>query len=125
MRLSRIVAAAALLASGIAAVDKKMSYPHARRSDQADVLHGVRVADPYRWLEDPDSPETRAWVAAENKLTGDYLAAIPAKKKIEKRLTELWNFERYGSFFKAGGRYFYSRNDGLQNQSVIFTAPSL
>ena len=102
-----------------------MAYPPARRSDQADVSHGVRVEDPYRWLEDADSPETKAWVASENALTEQYLAQIPARERIRKRLTELWNFERYAGFFKAGGRYFYLRNDGLQNQNVLYALPSV
>ena len=72
-------------------------------------------------MEDPDSAESKAWVAAENELTANYLKKIPARARIEKRLTELWNFERYSSFFKASGRYFYLRNDGLQNQNVLYT----
>ena len=118
MRLSTIVLAAALCA--LEAANLKMNYPPARRSDQVDDLHGARVADPYRWLENPDSPESKAWVAAENELTAGYLRKIPARARIEKRLTELWNFERYTTFFKAGGRYFYQHNDGLQNQNVLF-----
>ncbi len=118
-----LLALAAAIA--IEAADTKMSYPPARRSDQADVYHGVRVEDPYRWLEDPDSAESKAWVAAENSLTSEYLKQIPVRAKIERRLTELWNFERYSGFFKAGGRYFYSRNDGLQNQNVLYVADSV
>jgi len=114
-----------LLGSGLSASDIKMTYPAARRSDQVDMYHGVRVEDAYRWLEDADSAETKTWVAAENALTGEYLAKIPVRQRIERRLTELWNFERYSNFFKAGGRYFYSRNDGLQNQNVLYTAPSI
>src|SRR5262249_46514600 len=99
------------------AADPRMAYPDAKRTPPSDVYHGSTVADPYRWLEDADSPETKAWVDAENALTEKYLSAIPARERIHKRLTELWNFERYGGFFKAGGRYFYLRNDGLQNQN--------
>jgi prolyl oligopeptidase len=115
------------LAAAIAleAADMKMSYPPARRGDQVDVYHGVRVEDPYRWLEDPDSAESKTWVAEENALTAEYLKKIPARAAIERRLTELWNFERYTNFFKAGGRYFYLRNDGLQNQNVLYTADSV
>ena len=125
MRLSLLALAAVLLGNQIEASDNKMTYPPARRSDQVDMYHGVRVEDAYRWLEDADSPETKTWVAAENALTAEYLAKVPVRQRIERRLTELWNFERYSSFFKAGGRYFYSRNDGLQNQNVLYTAPSI
>lgn len=121
------IAAAALALGGfwLEAADKKMTYPAARRSDQADTYHGVRVEDPYRWLEDADSAETKAWVEAENALTSEYLRQIPGRERILGRLTELWNFERYSGFFKAGGRYFYSRNDGLQNQNVLYTLLSI
>ncbi|MHB1033720.1 MAG: prolyl oligopeptidase family serine peptidase [Pirellulales bacterium] len=102
-----------------------IQYPKARASDQVDDYHGVKVADPYRWLENPDSTETRAWVAAENALTFGYLEQIPARSAIKDRLTKLWNFERYGVPFQEGGRYFYSKNDGLQNQSVVYTLPAL
>ncbi len=100
-------------------------YPVAARGDHVDVYHGQRVADPYRWLEDPDSAETKAWVTAENDVTFGYLKAIPRRALIKKRLTELWNYERYGVPFKQGGRYFLSKNDGLQNQSVLYTQTSL
>src|ERR1044071_393175 len=93
-------------------------YPQARKGDQMDDYHGTKVADPYRWLENPDSPESREWIEAENKLTFGYLEKIPAREKIKERLTELWNFERYGVPHKEGGNYFLSKNDGLQNQSV-------
>src|SRR5437764_8713863 len=101
MRLSLIAFTAALFcACWLEAASNKMSYPTARRSDQADSYHGVRVEDPYRWLEDADSAESKAWVAAENALTADYLRKIPGRQRIERRLTELWNFERYATFFK-------------------------
>jgi prolyl oligopeptidase len=101
------------------------SYPAAKKMDHVDVYHGVKVADPYRWLEDPDSAETRAWVEAQNKVTFGYLEQIPQRAAIRERLTRLWNYERYGVPFEEGGRYFYFKNDGLQNQSVLYTAPSL
>jgi prolyl oligopeptidase len=101
------------------------AYPQARRSEQADDYHGTVVADPYRWLEDPDSPETRAWVEAENALTFGFLEQIPARAAIQKRLTRLWDFERYGTPSLQGGRYFYGRNDGLQNQGVLYVAETL
>ena len=100
-------------------------YPSARKSDQVDDYHGVKVADPYRWLEDLDSEETRAWVEAENKLTFAYLNDIPQRTMLRERLTKLWNFEKYGVPFKEGDRYFYTRNSGLQNQSVLYTVNAL
>jgi Serine proteases of the peptidase family S9A len=104
---------------------KTNSYPVARKSDQVDDYFGVKVADPYRWLEDLDSEETRTWVEAENKLSFAFLEAIPARATIKARLTKLWNYEKYGVPFKEGNRYFYTRNSGLQNQSVLFSVTSL
>ncbi len=106
-------------------MDKSIVYPNARKADQVDDYHGTKVADPYRWLEDPDSAETRAWIEAENKLTFSFLEKIPERAKIEERLTKLWNYEKYGPPFKEGGRYFYFKNDGLQNQNVLYTIKSL
>src|SRR5438445_11823020 len=125
MRLSPIALAAVLVGNGLEAGNNNMTYPPARRSDQADVYHGVRVADPYRWLEDADSSETKDWVTAENALTEKYLAQIPGREQIRRRLTQLWNFERYAGLFKEGGRYFLLRNDGLQNQNVLYTLSTL
>jgi prolyl oligopeptidase len=104
---------------------KALTYPEARKSDVTDVYHGTRVADPYRWLEDPDSPETRAWVEAQNKVTFAFLEAIPARSRLRRRLTRLWDYEKFGVPTREGGRYFYSRNTGLQNQSVLYTTASL
>src|SRR5690606_36150740 len=101
-----------------------LEYPDTRRGDQVDVYHGERVADPYRWLE-TDSAETRRWIETQNALAQPWLEAIPAREKIKQRLTELWNYERYGVPVKRGGRYFYLRNDGLQNQSVLYVADAL
>jgi len=102
-----------------------LNYPVAKKVDQTDDYHGTRVADPYRWLEDANSAETKAWVDAENQVTQSYLAQIPQREAIRQRLTQLWNYERYSVPFKEGGRYFFSRNDGLQNQSVLYTMKSL
>src|SRR5690349_14661592 len=122
--LTRITAFVCLFATTIF-MTKTIDYPPARKSDQVDVYHGVKVADPYRWLEDLDSAETRQWVEAENKLTFAFLNAIPQRAAIRERLTKLWNFEKYGVPFKEGNRYFYSRNSGLQNQSVLYTVNTL
>jgi prolyl oligopeptidase len=104
---------------------RKIDYPAAKKMDQVDDYHGTKVTDPYRWLEDADSADTKAWVEAQNKLAFAYLNEIPAREQIKQRLTKLWNYERYGTPFKEGGRYFYSKNNGLQNQSVLYTADSL
>ena len=101
------------------------SYPQTRTVAQQDVYHGTTVADPYRWLEDANSEETHAWVQAQNHLTQSYLGQIPAREAIRQRLTKLWNYERFSVPFKEGGRYFYSRNDGLQNQAVLYTMKTL
>jgi prolyl oligopeptidase len=103
----------------------KFEYPKTRKGDQTDDYHGTKVADPYRWLEDPDSDETKAWVEAQNKVTFGYLESLPEREGLRKRLTELWNYERYGIPRERGGKYFYERNDGLQNQSVLYVADSL
>ncbi|HEU5059475.1 MAG TPA: prolyl oligopeptidase family serine peptidase [Kofleriaceae bacterium] len=99
-------------------------YPVARKGDTVDVYHGVKVADPYRWLEDPDSDETRRWIEAENKVTFAFLEAIPQRKQLEERITELWNYEKYGAPSRVANRYFWSKNDGLQNQAVVYWASS-
>src|SRR5438105_397357 len=97
-----------------------LTYPAAGRGTQVDNYHGVSIADPYRWLEDVDSPATREWVAAENRLTDSFLATIPQRDAIKNRLTQLWNYERFTAPFKENGRYFYFQNPGLQNQSVLY-----
>ncbi|HLP41548.1 MAG TPA: prolyl oligopeptidase family serine peptidase, partial [Fibrobacteria bacterium] len=102
-----------------------LAYPPTRKVPHVDTLHGIAVEDPYRWLEDLDSPETRAWVEAQDKVTFAYLEAISARDRIKERLTRLWNYERYGAPFKKGGRYFLFKNDGLQNQSVLYTMAAL
>jgi len=110
---------------GCAHEKARLSYPSARTTNQVDVYHGISVADPYRWLEDDNSAETKAWVEAQNKVTFDFLGGIPQRDAIKQRLTKLWNYERYSVPFTEGGRYFYSKNDGLQNQSVYYTMPAL
>ncbi|MBD2386418.1 prolyl oligopeptidase family serine peptidase [Cylindrospermum sp. FACHB-282] len=105
--------------------EKIPSYPPSRKSDQVDNYHGTLVADPYRWLEDPDSEETKAWVEAQNQVTFAYLGEISAREKIKQRLIKLWDYEKYGIPFKEGESYFYFKNDGLQNQSVLYTLKTL
>ena len=101
------------------------TYPEARRGDVIDTYHGVEVSDPYRWLEAPDSEETRAWVDGQVALTTEYLSAIPAQQSLKDRLAVLWNYERFSAPSKKGDRYFFRHNDGLQNHSVLYTADSL
>ncbi|MDJ0729172.1 MAG: prolyl oligopeptidase family serine peptidase [Crocosphaera sp.] len=101
------------------------SYPTTPQQDVTDVYHGIKIKDPYRWLENPDSEETQAWIIAQNKLTFDYLSTISAREKIKERLTKLWDYEKYGIPFKKSERYFYFKNNGLQNQSVLYTLKNL
>ncbi len=101
------------------------AYPPAARPDHTDDYFGTAVADFYRWMEDLDAPEVAAWVEAQNAIAEPFLAAIPGHGEIEARLTEVWNYERFGIPFKEGGRYFFSRNDGLQDQDVVYVAESL
>jgi prolyl oligopeptidase len=100
-------------------------YPPAARGSVVDNYHGTAVADPYRWMEDIDSAETRAWVRAEGELTRQYLAAIHARARIRTRLTTLYDFEKFEVPFREGARYFYARNSGLQEQAVLYTTTSL
>lgn len=102
-----------------------IQYPEARKGDVVENQFGVEVADPYRWLEDPDAPESREWIEAENEITFGWLEEIRERDPIRDRLTELWDYEKFGTPSKRGGRYFYSKNDGLQNQSVLYTCRSL
>ena len=102
-----------------------IQYPDTRKSDQADTYHGTKVADPYRWLEDDNSAETKAWVKAQNEVTDKFLNALPQREAIKKQFTALYNFEKFGIPSKEGKRYFWTHNDGLQQQSVLYTAASL
>ena len=97
-----------------------LAYPIARKADQTDDYFGTKVSDPYRWMEDVDSPELKTWIDAENELTQNYLAQIPLRETMQRRLTELLNFERYTAPSRRGTRYFYSHNSGLQNQNVLY-----
>ena len=100
----------------------RLTYPTAPTADQVDDYHGHRIADPYRPLEDADAPATRAWIAEQNALTDQVLAAAPARDAIRARLGELWNFPRAGAPWRRGDRWFQLRNTGLQDQDVLWTA---
>jgi len=104
-----------------------LAYPQTRRVDQVDEQFGVKVADPYRWLENDvrNDPEVRAWVDAENKVTDTYLATLPGRDHFNKRIKQLFDYERFGAPVQKGGRYFYMHNSGLQNQAVLFVRDQL
>jgi len=104
---------------------QKIKYPETKKIDHVDDYHGTKIPDPYRWLEDNNSKETAEWVEAENKVTQDYLAKIPFREAMKKRLTELWNYEKYSAPSKHGIYYTFSKNDGLQEQSVIYIQKGL
>ncbi len=103
----------------------KYSYPITRQDNIVDDFHGTKVADPYRWLEEQNSDETKAWVDAQVKLTDDFFVTCSAREKIKERLTKLWNYKKISAPSKVGDYYFYSKNDGLQNQSVLYRVKNL
>ncbi|MGJ3247523.1 MAG: prolyl oligopeptidase family serine peptidase [Elainellaceae cyanobacterium] len=104
---------------------KLLAYPESPKVDQIDDYHGIKVADPYRWLENPDSEQSRAWIEAQNRLTFGYLNDIEERQSIKERLTRLWNYEKFRTPIKKADRYFYFKNDGLQNQDVLYTLTDL
>ena len=112
--------ALALVASTTGIMQAKINYPKAKKVDVVDDYFGTKVADPYRWLEDDNSVETKQWVDAENKITRDYLDKIPFRKDLKKRLTELANYQKMGTPFYVKDKIYYFYNDGLQNQSVLY-----
>ncbi len=98
------------------------TYPKTEKIDHVDTYHGVEVPDPYRWLETDvrESDQVRNWVDAENKVTFGYLESLSSREPIRQHLEKLWNYPKTSVPFKAGGRYYFSKNDGLQNQSVLY-----
>ena len=124
MILLRSLLPLALLAS-MSLLSESLIYPTTTQSTVVDNYHGTQVPDPYRWLEDDTSEATKAWVVAQNAVTSGYLNQLPQRLPIRDRMTKLFNFERFGTPFRAGGRYFFSRNNGLQNQSVWYWAATL
>jgi prolyl oligopeptidase len=119
-RFAALAAAALMTLSVGDAFAQRPQYPQARRGDQVDNYFGTRVADPYRWLEEENSPETVRWVEAENAVTNAYLAAIPYRGAVRTRLEQLYNYAKYSAPSRKGEWYIYSKNDGLQNQSVLY-----
>jgi prolyl oligopeptidase len=124
-KLATLVAATLLMTASTAANAQPLTYPATKKVDQVDTYHGEKIADPYRWLEDDNSAETKAWVTAQNAVASKYLQALPNRERIKARYTALYNFEKFGLPGKEGGRYFWTRNDGLQQQDVLYTAQSL
>ncbi len=104
---------------------KHLNYPKAKTVDSVDTYFGHEVSDPYRWLEDDNSDKTAEWVKAENNVTHDYLSKIPFREDLEKRLTEIWNYPKNGVPFKKGDNYFFFKNNGIQNQSVLYITDDL
>src|SRR6056297_920714 len=116
--MKRTLLAILIIISMISCKQNKFEYPETRKTDVVDTYHGFEVSDPYRWLEDDMSEETAEWVKAQNEVTFNYLEKIPFRGKIRDRLAELWNYERMGVPNKEGGFYFYTYNDGMQDQDV-------
>ena len=122
-RLQRL--AAGLMLTSSTAFAEGITYPDTRRVDQTDTHHGTIVTDPYRWLEDDNSAETKQWVKTQNAITDKHLAALSQRVPTRKLYTELYNFEKFGIPSKQGGRYFFTRNDGLQQQAVLYSVKKL
>jgi prolyl oligopeptidase len=122
-----VAAAAAMVVAAAYAqqASPTLDYPQTRKVDHVDTYHGVQVPDPYRWLEDDNSPETAAWVAAQNKVTFGYLERIPYRAALKARLEQLYNYPKYSAPSRKGEHFFFSKNDGLQNQSVLYVQKGL
>lgn len=127
--MKKWILALAGLVIGLSACEQKkekmLQYPVTNEVDTVDVYHGVEIADPYRWLEDDNSEETKAWVVEQNKVTDAYLAEIPFRQKIKDRLTQIWDYPKFGLPFKKGDYWYFYKNDGLQQQYVIYQMTSL
>lgn len=123
--LALIILSAFVFSSLTIQAEKKLVYPKARKVDHVDTYFGNKVSDPYRWLEDDNSEETKAWVEAENKVSFGYLEQIPFRNQMKNRLEQIFNYPRYSAPFRNGDMYFFSKNDGLQNQSVLYMQKGL
>ncbi len=122
LRLATVVGISVL---GTTLLAQQFQYPVAKKGDQVDVYHGTKVADPYRWMEDDQSAQTAAWVEAENKVTFPYLEAIPFRAQLQARVKDVSNYAKYSSPSRKGPYYFFSKNDGLQDQSVLYIQKGL
>jgi prolyl oligopeptidase len=122
--MKRLLVLYMILNTGVIAMAQP-TYPETKRGTVTDNYFGTTVADPYRWLEDDNSAETKAWVTAQNKVTRKYLDAIPFRPRVKNRLTELWNFARYGNTFQKGEYIYFAKNEGLQNQAVYYRQKGL
>jgi len=120
-----LVAVAACERATSQAASPRLSYPITKKDDVVDDYFGTKVADPYRWLENLDSPDVARWVAAENVVTFDYLAKLPTRERFRQRITELWNYPKVSVPVHEGGRYFYQKNSGLQRQAPLYVRASL
>jgi prolyl oligopeptidase len=125
MSLPKVIIISLLFTSLCLNTFSQMIYPETKALKQVDDYHGIKVDDPYRWLEDDNSKETKAWVESQNKVTNQFLAQISYKDKVKERLTALWNFDKMSTPFKKGKLFFSFRNNGLQNQSVFCSQTSL
>ena len=103
----------------------QLKYPETKKVDVVDDYFGTKVADPYRWLEDDNSEETANWVIEQNKVTDEYLSRIPFRDKLKTRFEKLYNYPKYGAPFRAGDKYYFFKNDGLQNQSAMYVKDNL
>src|SRR5918994_3281656 len=119
-RMKHMLSGLAILACAATLSAQGLSYPNTRTVDHVDTYHGVKVPDPYRWLEDDTSAETAKWVEAQNKVTFAYLEKIPYREQLTKRLKALYDYAKFGMPQRRGDTYFFSKNDGLQNQSVYY-----
>jgi prolyl oligopeptidase len=121
----RVVVLALMAATSLLQAQTAIKYPETTRGDVVDDYHGTRVADPYRWMENLDSPEVAAWIKAQNAVTFEYLERLPLRAHFRNRITELWNYPKTSVPVREGGRLFYSRNSGLQRQSPVYMRASL
>src|SRR5512145_144283 len=119
-RMKKLICAAAVLVCSAGLYAQGLTYPTTKTVDHVDVYHGVTVPDPYRWLEDDTSAETAKWVEAQNTVTFAYLDKIPYRAQLTARLKSLYDYAKFGMPTRRGETYFFSKNDGLQNQSVYF-----
>src|SRR5258708_38053969 len=118
LRRKLVFAVLIFIVASLPSTAQKLNYPATKKAEQTDTYFGQKVADPYRWLEDDNSPETAKWVEEENKVTFGYLENIPYRKKLKERLEALYNYPKYSAPSRTGEYFFFYKNDGLQNQSV-------